>query len=379
MVKKWPGGGYWGALTSGVYNPKSGWEVYGTDPASLVGETNYINFHSYGPYTVSINKTKPVTDADGVRAVFAMGAGGIDEDLCWEYGQKWYNWYWKLNVPDNQKINNEQKNALLATGRDSLFQAMDRAYWAFNKGYNIPDPPPAPNMDVSGGPGYIEIKWKYPDDKMYKDPDTGIDDFYKWRLYRKMGSYWVYDDTDQYAYRKYELIGEFDRNTTSYLDKSVIKGADYHYCVTGVDDGSQNKDVLFPGQKLEGSYYANRNTIPVRSGEPGLDVSDQVIVVPNPYSISTGLENKLNWPGAPNDIHFMNLPKYCTIKIYTVTGELIKTFEHVNGQGTEVWENLRTDSNQYPVSGVYIAVIDNAQDGAKKPLPKQFVKFIIIR
>ena len=370
LSENWPGGDQWQFLTRKDLNYKDGWIENNIDPRDVGrgGQENCLMKQSYGPYKMSID--------DDVRSVIAVGCGMIDEDLCWSEGRKWYNWYWDL---PGEKLDDEGKNALIATGIDSLFQAMDRAYWTFNRGYDIPDPPPAPDLEVTDGPDQIEIKWGYPDESYFKDPDTGVDDFYKWRLYRKKGAYYVYDDKDQFTYYKYELIGEFDRNTTSYIDKDVIRGVQYHYCVTAVDDGSQNKDGLFPGQKLESSYYANRNLVGVSAYKPGLDVSEQVVVVPNPYSISEDLHNKMNWPGSPNEIRFINLPAYCTIRIYTATGELVKTIEHTSGTGDEPWVNLKTDSNQYPVSGVYIAVIDNARDNNGNPLPRKIVKFILVR
>ncbi len=373
-------GGYWNAMTNPNDTPflKSWWEEFDSEESAFPdGKGNWKVFQSYGPYDITIDSTKAAFD--DVRAVYAIATGAIDEDLSYSEGKKWYNWFFDMDVPDDQKLNDEQKNAIVATGKDSLFQALDRAYWAFDRGFDVPDPPPAPDLYLNGGPGQIEIRWEYPNDNMFKDADTGGDDFYKWRVYRKYASFWVYDDEDLGRYYTYELIAELDKNTTSYIDKDIIKGADYHYCVTGVDDGSANSGGIIPGQQLEGSYYANRNTLAVASKEAGLDVSSEVIVVPNPYSLGTGLTNEMGWPAAPHDLHFVNLPKYCIIKIYTVTGDLVKTINHTDGSGDENWKNLRTDSNQYPVSGIYIAVIDEAQDGDKNDLPKQLVKFVIIR
>ncbi len=87
----------------------------------------------------------------------------------------------------------------------------------------------------------------------------------------------------------------------------------------------------------------------------------------------------MNWPGKPDEIRFMNLPAYCTLKIYTATGDLIKTMEHISGSGDEAWLNLRTEYNQRPVSGVYILVVDNAKDLNKESLPKKIYKFVIVR
>ena len=87
----------------------------------------------------------------------------------------------------------------------------------------------------------------------------------------------------------------------------------------------------------------------------------------------------MNWTGSTNDIHFVNLPAYCTLKIYTATGDLLKTIEHTSGSGQEIWWDMRTDSNQAPVSGVYILAVDNAKASDNKPLPKKFYKFVIVR
>jgi hypothetical protein len=194
-----------------------------------------------------------------------------------------------------------------------------------------------------------------------------------------VGAHLVDDPSDVNKYNKYEFLGGFPKSTTSYEDKNIIMGVQYHYCVTGVDDSSQNKTGLFPGQKLESSYYKNRTLFGAADFKAGWDVSSEVLIVPNPYSLSTRLTNAMNWPGAPHSIQFKNLPAYCTLKIYTVTGDLIKTINHTSGSGDEAWSGLRTDYNQYPASGVYILAVDDAKDTNKNPLPKAFFKFVIVR
>jgi len=87
----------------------------------------------------------------------------------------------------------------------------------------------------------------------------------------------------------------------------------------------------------------------------------------------------MNYTGKTNNILFVNLPAYCTLKIYTATGDLIKTLEHTSGSGDQAWGSMRTDANQSPVSGVYILVVTNAKDVDKNPLPKKMYKFVIVR
>jgi hypothetical protein len=52
----------------------------------------------------------------------------------------------------------------------------------------------------------------------------------------------------------------------------------------------------------------------------------------------------MNWPGEPNQIMFMNLPQQCKLKIYTLTGELVKTIDHHRG-ADQAWIDARTESN----------------------------------
>ena len=54
-----------------------------------------------------------------------------------------------------------------------------------------------------------------------------------------------------------------------------------------------------------------------------------------------------------NKINFFNLPGKCTIRIYTVAGDLVKTIDHNDGTSEEAWYQLN-DNNQLVFSGVYI-------------------------
>lgn len=85
---------------------------------------------------------------------------------------------------------------------------------------------------------------------------------------------------------------------------------------------------------------------------------DQVLIVPNPYVI-THVGQKSSYDAK---IYFTRLPKECTIKIYTVAGDLIRTIHHVDQDGSyrygmDVW-NLLSDNLQRAVSQGLIAVIE---------------------
>jgi hypothetical protein len=66
---------------------------------------------------------------------------------------------------------------------------------------------------------------------------------------------------------------------------------------------------------------------------------------------------------------FMNIPPYCKISIYTMTGDLIKVIDHTDGSGDETWGNPKIDfthstssTGQLIVSGLYIAHFRVTQD-----------------
>ncbi|MCK6557831.1 T9SS type A sorting domain-containing protein [candidate division KSB1 bacterium] len=73
-----------------------------------------------------------------------------------------------------------------------------------------------------------------------------------------------------------------------------------------------------------------------------------VRVVPNPYRVASVFETTL----INKEIQFRHLPVQCTIRIYNLAGELVKTIAHTNGTSMEPW-NLRTYNDQEISFGIY--------------------------
>lgn len=92
---------------------------------------------------------------------------------------------------------------------------------------------------------------------------------------------------------------------------------------------------------------------------------DDIYVVPNPYTAYNQLEP--NNPVSRTErgqrrLYFANVPKTCTIRIYTLAGELVDVIEH-NGQledGKAYW-NLRTKDNMNISYGLYIYHVESPQ------------------
>jgi hypothetical protein len=89
---------------------------------------------------------------------------------------------------------------------------------------------------------------------------------------------------------------------------------------------------------------------------------NKIRVVPNPYVVSSLFESELGELRLEplRQIQFINLPAICTIYIFTVAADRVKTLYHNSQSGTETWD-LRTESNREVAPGVYIYVVKTDQ------------------
>ncbi|MFQ5605396.1 MAG: hypothetical protein ACE5HS_19180 [bacterium] len=92
---------------------------------------------------------------------------------------------------------------------------------------------------------------------------------------------------------------------------------------------------------------------------------DDVIVVPNPYVAFSKSELTFR-QGIRNDrrVEFRNLPPECTIRIYTIAGELVDTIEKDDNLSFAVWD-LLTFESQETAYGVYIYHVEAPGVGTK--------------
>ena len=95
---------------------------------------------------------------------------------------------------------------------------------------------------------------------------------------------------------------------------------------------------------------------------------DKIKVVPNPYLANALWEPKNPYTSGrgPRSIHFTHLPYKCTIRIFTVSGELVKEIEHESNllDGSAEWD-LLTKDNLSASYGVYIYHVDAPGVGTK--------------
>ncbi len=96
---------------------------------------------------------------------------------------------------------------------------------------------------------------------------------------------------------------------------------------------------------------------------------DRIKVVPNPYIVSNSWEpiNPYSNGRGPRELHFIHLPKKCTVRIFNVRGQLVRELEHESdslNDGTLIWDMQTKDLLDISY-GVYIYHVDAGELGTK--------------
>ncbi len=294
---------------------------------------------------------------------------------------------------------------------DDLKENAIRALKLAQRGYKVPITPPSPPLHVNIGQRRVELDWKWrPGDKGV-DPETVVDDsnkiaqadtnkkgkiFEGYKLYRSENP--AGGVSSFTLLRQVDMIDPWSQNTGleyQFVDSNLVRGKTYWYAVTSFSipdysivtaknpDGSTTTDTILV-QPLESSVLANATRVDLpfaSSHELG-----KVTVVPNPYRTDANytLENGgwegrgINWNETNRLIKFIYLPPNCTIRIFTLVGELVATIEHRPGspgydpeRGEEDW-HLFSQSNRAIASGVYLFTVES-------DFGRQVGKFVIIK
>jgi hypothetical protein len=147
-------------------------------------------------------------------------------------------------------------------------------------------------------------------------------------------------------------------------------------------------DSLVPGNGDVLMIYSERPytksdvfTLKTKSGAVSNSLAksrlDNIYVVPNPYVATNEIEPPNRLPSqnrGERRIYFENLPMKCTIRIFTLSGELVKKIDHETNvdNGREFWNLLNIDGFSVAY-GIYLAHIDAPGIGEK------LIKFALIK
>ncbi|MDZ7294432.1 MAG: hypothetical protein ONB14_03295 [candidate division KSB1 bacterium] len=252
--------------------------------------------------------------------------------------------------------------------------------------YRVPFPPPRPPLRVYPASHRVTLSWKplagEADPEKYHDPYRGDHSPQPFEGYR------VYKSTVS-AQGPWTLLAEYDipgnrygQNTGlayEYTDVGLVNNVEYYYSVTAFS--KPDSVTNFPSQ--ESSVTANaKRVVP---GTPPPERVGQVAVVPNPYRGDVAYHEynpqwekpagtRKRWMEQDRRVQFINLPAHCTIKVYTLAGDLVTTIEHDDAtRGYEDW-NLTSAVGQAISSGIYLFSVEDKHTGEV-----QVGKFVVIK
>jgi hypothetical protein len=278
------------------------------------------------------------------------------------------------------------------------------AQLAFDFNYVIPEPPASPRMAIVPSDGALEVYWDH-SSEFDSDPTSPAPDGLDFEGYR------VYVGRENEALAR---VGQYDlRDTTGFdtgleavalADSVQIDGSWYHYRqrVTGLKTGFKYQVAVTAFdtgddqiESLESGVTQNLSQA-VPAPSPAEAVSRRVTVFPNPYKVEAQWDT-----GALVRDHYLwfaNLPQRCTIRIYTLAGDLVKsfafdgaTYDGANARGLYdpaadaatgapslsgslfAWDMI-TDQGQAAASGLYLYAVEDASSGAV-----QRGKFLVLK
>ena len=106
----------------------------------------------------------------------------------------------------------------------------------------------------------------------------------------------------------------------------------------------------------------------VSSADAARDLKN-IRVVPDPYFATN--DSRTETAEGMTVLEFRNVPDECTVRIYTLAGDLVKTINHEDGTGVVRWDALSGDAQQV-ASGIYIYHVDS-------PYGERLGRFAIIK
>jgi hypothetical protein len=151
-----------------------------------------------------------------------------------------------------------------------------------------------------------------------------------------------------------------------WYDCNANNGFTYYYMVTEFDRGYTASSSAQGLNKFDDCPVAEgtRVSCPDRLVAIGVQVDPQnnlndVYAVPNPFRTGGSRltsENYHNFPAEPGEeyVFFVNVPATCTLRVYTVSGDLVWEKSVQNGTGGNIRWDVRNRSSEPVASGVYI-------------------------
>jgi hypothetical protein len=159
----------------------------------------------------------------------------------------------------------------------------------------------------------------------------------------------------------------------------VYNGFDYFYNLTVYrysDLGFIEESILLADINNINNFPGAITLEPKTQPATTKDNINKIKVVPNPFVVSARWDEARigNYAyGEPiRNIAFTNIPSPCTIKIFTVDGDLVKTLNHPSSSAGRAEWNLLSSENRPVASGIYFFHV-------KSDVGEKVGRFAIIR
>ncbi|MCF7885017.1 MAG: hypothetical protein K9M80_00855 [Candidatus Marinimicrobia bacterium] len=315
--------------------------------------------NTFGPYSMS--------PGDTVRLILAEVAGSLDlnEVIRGDPDHKY---------PDSS-IADIRRNA------EAARRAVKWGYGAQVEGINlaadVPESPPAPNCQatnasVGADTAIISVEWdRLAEDTEIKDGSgevfyDGSEDLNGYRIYRGKDKRGIWELLANIPIEEAEKYWNEESGTYQYKDTDLQFGFESRYYVQAYNADpktwvSANGTTVEDLGELVSDDYNMTPLIGARPGPVSIEEGWDVFVAPNPF-VEGDPDRSFGDP-TPYKIEFRNLPEVATIKIFTLSGDLVKIIEHGpdeqgNLYGSAAWHQ-RSDAGLRVAPGVYIYAIES--------------------
>jgi len=278
---------------------------------------------------------------------------------------------------------------------DDLSKRAIIAKRAYDLNYLVPTPPPSPRMQVVSRGNALDLYWDDSPESVI-DPTSPIGkDFEGYRVHIGANR-----DT-------LDLIAQYDlatppHDTTGFntgfgaitLPQPAIFGGipyQYKYTISNLRDGFKyfvavtSYDLGTPDIESLESGIAQNEVMAVPSPAPGELAGQGVTVYPNPYRVEAAWDRQQQ--AIDHYLWFANLPPHCSIKIYTLSGDLVyetnfdgSSYDGSNARGvyqpgtdlkptlsgsTFAWDMV-TRQGQAVATGLYIWSVQDKSGGKRQ-------------
>jgi len=342
-------------------------EITDLDEVDLLNITSFSAIQIAG---IAINNRRKTWDK--------MNPGTFETEQDVDLGLLMGSGYFALTPAEIQKL-----SVLILAGKSApdLIDKIAIAHKMYYYNFNFLKAPNIPIVQAEAGDRRVTLTWDNHAEQSF-DPILGYD-FEGYAIYRSTdGIQWGKPITNSRGERIFDApIARFDDSTRhfngyhpvdvegvhfylgddtglshSFVDSNLINGVTYYYAVTAYDFGSERYRMA----PLECSKnIGNSNVVAVTPRSNAASNLENIYVVPNPYIASSIFDQSASGVLGGRKVVFRNLPSNSTIRIFTITGELVRLLEHQNSGGDESWDLLNEDGLEV-ASGTYIFHVEAA-------------------